>query len=82
MKRNGCRRGVQLILPKFAGCGRHKILYKKNLSMNLIHCFFILKIVCIPTILSDDLVLCDHSIFIEKACEILIFSFILLLNFR
>ena len=50
--------------------------------MNLINCFFILKIVCIPTILSDDLVLCDHSIFIEKACEIFIFSFILLLNFR
>ena len=49
--------------------------------MNLIHCFFILKIVCIPTILSIDLVLCDHSIFIEKACEIFIFSFILLLNF-
>ena len=42
--------------------------------MNLIHCFFILKIVCIPTILSNDLVLCDHSIFIEKACEIFIFS--------
>ena len=50
--------------------------------MNLIHCFFILKIVCIPTILSIDLVLCDHSIFIEKACEIFIFSFILLLNFK
>ena len=50
--------------------------------MHLIHCFFILKIVCIPTILSIDLVLYDHYIFIEKACEIFIFSFILLLNFR
>ena len=74
--------GVQLISLKFAGCGRHKIQYKKNLSMDLIHCFFILKVVCIPTILSYDLVLCDRLIFIEKQCEFFIFSFILLLNFR
>ena len=56
--------GVQLISLKFAFCGRHKIQYKKNSSMDLIHCFYILKVVCIPTILSYDLVLCDHSIFI------------------
>ena len=56
--------GVQLISLKFAGCGRHKIQDKKNLSMDLIHCFFILKVVCIPTFLSYDLVLCDRSIFI------------------
>ena len=50
--------------------------------MDLIHCFFILKIVCLPTILSYDFVLCDCSIFIYKQCELFIFSFILLLNFR
>ena len=50
-------------------CGRHKIQYKKNLSTDFIHCFSILQIVCIPTILSYNLVLCDSSIFIYKQCQ-------------
>ena len=50
-------------VTEIAGLRLHKISYKKNFSVDLTHCCFILKIIYIASFHSLD-VLCDHSIII------------------